>query len=76
MADFVCKVSAYGAFPFELFPIGWNPSIEQESLNIKELEQVLGEKSVTYFKELLLARFETPALRCRGSLGRSFRPGA
>jgi len=31
-------------FCFERFPFGWNPSIDQESLKIKELEQVLAEK--------------------------------
>jgi hypothetical protein len=31
-------------FRFERFPFGWNPSIDQESLKIKELEQVLAEK--------------------------------
>jgi hypothetical protein len=31
-------------FRFERFPIGWNPSIDQESLKIKELKQVLAEK--------------------------------
>ncbi|PNE09916.1 MAG: hypothetical protein CR217_17315 [Beijerinckiaceae bacterium] len=31
-------------FRFERLPIGWNPSIDQESLKIKELEQVLAEK--------------------------------
>jgi hypothetical protein len=31
-------------FRFECFLIGWNPSIGQESLKIKELEQILAEK--------------------------------
>jgi len=53
VADFVCTAWARGAFPVVRFPIEWNHSIETESLKIKELEQVRGEKSVTFFKELL-----------------------
>ncbi|MGI8569860.1 MAG: hypothetical protein ACR2KT_12750 [Methylocella sp.] len=37
----------------QAFPIGWNPSIEQESLKLKELEHVLVEKVGHFFNELL-----------------------
>jgi hypothetical protein len=37
----------------ERFPIAWNHAIEKASLNIDKLEQVLIEKSVNFFKDLL-----------------------
>ena len=45
---FRAKVRAV-EFPFARFPFEWNHSIEKESLKIKELEQVLGKKSGTFF---------------------------
>jgi len=37
----------------ERFPITWNHVIDKESLKIKTLEQVLIEKSVNFFENLL-----------------------
>ncbi|PZR92329.1 MAG: hypothetical protein DLM68_02375 [Hyphomicrobiales bacterium] len=39
----------------ERFPIAWNPAIEQESLNINKLEQVLIERDRQLFRDLLEA---------------------